>query len=127
MTKQNQIYKCNICGNIVDILHEAGGELVCCGKPMELKQENTQEAAVEKHIPVIEETEKGIKIKVGEVAHPMDEDHYIEWIEITREDGKIIRKDLNPKDAPELEIHCKINIKKIRAYCNLHGLWSSTN
>ena len=127
MTKQNQIYKCNICGNIIGVLHEAGGELVCCGKPMELKAENTQDAAVEKHVPVIEETETGVKIKVGEVEHPMTDEHYIEWIEITREDGKIIRKDLKPGDAPEIIINCKIEVKQVRAYCNLHGLWTNKN
>ncbi len=127
MTKQNQIYKCNICGNIIQVLHAANGELVCCGKPMELKQENTQDAAIEKHVPVIQQTNSGIKIKVGEIEHPMDGDHYIEWIEITKEDGRIIRKDLSPGDKPELEINCQINVKQVRAYCNLHGLWTSNN
>ena len=125
MTKQNQIYKCNLCGNIVDVLHEAGGELACCGQPMVLQAENTQDAATEKHVPVVEKTENGIKIKVGEVTHPMDEDHYIEWIEVTKGDGKIMRKNLKPGDAPELEIHCQVSIEQVRAYCNLHGLWKA--
>lgn len=123
MTKQNQIYKCNICGNIVQVLHEAGGELVCCGKPMELKQENTQDAALEKHIPVVEKTDSGLKVKVGENEHPMDTDHYIEWIEIIRGDGRIIKKYFKPGDEPKLEMNCEISVKQARAYCNLHGLW----
>lgn len=125
MTKNNQIYKCNICGNIVNVLHQAGGELVCCGKPMNIQAENTQDAATEKHVPIISQTEKGIKIKVGDVLHPMDDDHYIEWIEIFKEKGKVVRIDLKTGDTPEVEICCKTNLVQVRAYCNLHGLWKA--
>jgi len=124
MTEQRQIYKCNVCGNIVEVLHAGAGQLVCCGQPMQLLEENTVDAAQEKHVPVIEETENGVKVKVGEVPHPMEEDHYIEWIEIIA-DGRIYRKFLKPGDAPEVEF--KITAEEItaREYCNLHGLWSS--
>lgn len=124
MTKLNQIYKCEVCGNIVEMVHVGVGELVCCNQPMTLQEENTVDAAKEKHVPVIEETEKGILVKVGEVDHPMDEDHYIEWIERIA-DGKVIRKNLKPGDKPEV-IFCKKgeNIT-VRAYCNLHGLWKA--
>lgn len=123
MTIKMQIYKCEICGNIVDMLHEGEGELVCCGAPMKLLQENTVDAAKEKHIPVIEKIEGGFKVKVGSVAHPMEEKHYIEWIEAVTDDGKVCRQFLKPGDAPEAIF--KINANKItaREYCNLHGLW----
>ena len=123
MTKKMQIYKCETCGNIAEILHDGEGELVCCGAPMKLFQENTVDAAKEKHIPVIEKIEGGFKIKVGSVAHPMEEKHYIEWIEAITDDGKVYRQFLKPGDAPEAVF--KINANKItaREYCNLHGLW----
>ena len=118
-----QIYKCDICGNIVEILHEGAGELVCCGAPMKLFLENTVDAAKEKHIPVVEKIEGGFKVKVGSVAHPMEEKHYIEWIEAITDDGKIYRQFLKPGASPEALF--KINASKItaREYCNLHGLW----
>lgn len=124
MTLQKQIYKCNICGNIVEVLHAGVGQLVCCGQPMQLMTENTVDASKEKHVPVIEKTKNGFKIKVGSVPHPMEEKHYIEWIEVIA-DGKNYRKFLKPGDKPEAEF-C-IDAKKItaREYCNLHGLWKS--
>jgi superoxide reductase len=117
-----QVYKCSICGNIVEVLHGGKGELVCCGKPMSLMTENTVDAAKEKHIPVLEKIEGGVKVKVGSVAHPMEEKHYIEWIEIIA-DGKIYRQFLKAGEAAEAVF--KINASQIyaRAYCNLHGLW----
>ena len=123
MTKKMEIYKCEACGNIVEMLHEGEGELVCCGAPMKLFQENTVDAAKEKHIPVVEKIEGGFKVKVGSVAHPMEEKHYIEWIEAITNDGKVYRQFLNPGAAPEAVF--KINANKItaREYCNLHGLW----
>lgn len=125
MTKLKQVYKCNICGNVVEMLHAGAGELVCCGEPMELKQENTVDAAQEKHVPIIEKTENGLLIKIGEVPHPMNEDHYIEWIEVEA-GGRLHRKWLKPGDAPEMEIKCKnIDAVSAREYCNLHGLWRS--
>jgi superoxide reductase len=85
MTKKGQIYKCEICGNIVEVLDEGVGELVCCGQPMKLIEEKTEDEGKEKHVPIIERNEEGVKIKVGSVPHPMTEEHYIEWIEISTE------------------------------------------
>ncbi len=124
MTKENQIYKCNICGNIVEVLHAGVGELVCCGQPMELLSEKTEDEGQEKHVPVIEKTDSGIKVKVGSVPHPMEEAHYIEWIEVIA-DGKIYRKFLKPGDAPEAKFCLDTVDIQAREYCNVHGLWSS--
>lgn len=123
MTEKLQIYKCEICGNIVEMLHAGEGELVCCGAPMKLFQENTVDAAKEKHIPVIEKIEGGFRIKVGSVAHPMEDKHYIEWIEVITEDGRVYRQFLHPGEKPEAVF--KVDASKItaREYCNLHGLW----
>jgi superoxide reductase len=124
MTQRLQVYKCEICGNVVEILHEGKGELVCCGKPMKLMQENTVDAAKEKHVPVIEKTDReGIIVKVGAVPHPMEEKHYIEWIEVIA-DGKAYRKFLKPGQKPEalFEISTAEGIT-VREYCNIHGLW----
>jgi superoxide reductase len=124
MTERLQIYKCEVCGNIVEVLHAGAGELVCCGKPMKLFLENTVDASKEKHVPVIEKTANGLKIKIGSVAHPMEEKHYIEWIEIVA-DGKAYRQFLRPGDAPEATFPV-IAIKVVaREYCNLHGLWKA--
>jgi len=122
MTKQLEVYKCEVCGNIVEVLHEGGGELVCCGQPMKLFTENTVDAAKEKHVPVIEKTASGYKVKVGEVAHPMEEKHYIEWIELIA-DGKVYRKFLKPGETPEAEFCIEASSVTAREYCNLHGLW----
>lgn len=124
MTEQKQIYKCNVCGNIVEVLHAGGGELVCCNEPMVLLKENTVDAAIEKHVPVIEKTETGVKVMVGSVAHPMEEEHYIEWIEIIA-DGRSCRKFLKPGDEPAAEFAIKAEDIVAREYCNLHGLWKS--
>lgn len=124
MAKRLEVYKCELCGNIVEVLHEGKGELVCCHQPMKLVQENTVDASKEKHVPVIEVLEHGIKVKIGSVAHPMEEKHLIEWIEVVA-DGKAYRQFLNPGDAPEA-VFC-IDAKDIsaREYCNLHGLWKA--
>ena len=119
MTKRNQIWKCNICGNIIGILHEGADALVCCGQPMVLQEENTVDAALEKHVPVVE----GRLVKVGSVTHPMDDDHYIEWIEAVGESGERSKFFLKPGDKSEVEF-C-FDVKQARAYCNLHGLWVS--
>lgn len=121
---QNEIYKCSVCGNIVEVLHIGGGELVCCGKPMELQKENTVDAALEKHVPAIERTDKGFLVKIGEVPHPMEEAHYIEWIEIIA-DGNIYRKNLKPGDQPQAEFCIEAEKIEAREYCNIHGLWQS--
>ena len=122
MTNRLQIYKCEICGNIVEVLHEGKGELVCCGEPMKLFTENTTDAAQEKHVPVIERTASGFKVKVGSVALPMEEKDYIEWIEIIA-DGKAYRMFLKPGEAPEATFSISAQQITAREYCNLHGLW----
>ncbi|MDO9528865.1 MAG: desulfoferrodoxin [Syntrophales bacterium] len=124
MTKRLQIYKCEVCGNIVEMLHEGVGELVCCNQPMKLFEENTVDAAKEKHVPVMEKTTSGTKVKVGSVAHPMEEKHYIEWIEIIA-DGKAYRQFLNPGDAPEATFNIEAGNVTVREYCNVHGLWKA--
>ncbi len=124
MTKINQIYKCLVCGNITEVVNNGAGELVCCGQAMIIQEENTVEAATEKHIPVIEKDGNTIKIIVGEVSHPMTEDHYIQWIEVITKDS-VFRKNLRPNDEPSAEFEISSEIISVRAYCNLHGLWSS--
>lgn len=124
MTIQKQVYRCNVCGNIVEVLHAGKGELVCCGQPMELLQEKTADIGLEKHVPVVKTTDKGIKVKVGDVPHPMEEKHYIEWIEIIA-DGDIHRKFLMPGDKPEAEFEIGPRKVAAREYCNIHGLWKS--
>lgn len=122
MTEVLQVYKCEVCGNIVEVLHEGKGELVCCKQPMKLFVENTVDAAKEKHVPVVEKTAEGIKVKVGSVAHPMEEKHYIEWIEVIAE-GKTYRQFLRPGDVPEATFNIAPEQVTAREYCNLHGLW----
>jgi superoxide reductase len=117
MTKKLEIYKCEICGNIVEVLHEGGGELICCGHPMKLQKGNTIDASHEKHVPVIE----GKKVKIGSIEHPMTKEHYIEWIEAKSERGEIAKVFLKPGEKPEAEF-CFKPISA-REYCNLHGLW----
>lgn len=124
MTQIREIYKCEICGNIVEVLHTGVGQLVCCGQPMKKMEENTTEASHEKHIPFLEKAERGTIIKVGSIPHPMEEKHYIEWIEAVNKDGKVVRIMLKPGDAPEAHIGWSIeNIVEVREYCNIHGLW----
>lgn len=124
MTQKLQIYKCEKCGNIVEVLHEGVGQLVCCGQPMKLFTENTVDAALEKHVPVIEKVDEGFKVKVGSVEHPMEEKHYIEWIEIIA-DGKVYREFLTPGQSPEATFCVKANQVTAREYCNIHGLWKA--
>lgn len=124
MTKNNQVYQCSICGNITEVVHESKGTLSCCGKPMDLLEENTIDAAVEKHIPVIEKTDGGYKVTVGEVDHPMIDKHYIEWIEILA-GNQVLRKHLKPGEAPEAIFQTDATDVIARGYCNLHGLWKS--
>ena len=125
MTKLNQVYKCNTCGNIVEVVHAGAGELVCCGQPMVLQSENTVEAAEEKHVPVITKIDNGVKVTIGSVEHPMEEMHYIEWIEIIA-DKKVYRKMLKPGEKPEAEFCVNAENIEAREYCNLHGLWKSS-
>jgi len=124
MTAQKQIYRCNVCGNIVEVLHVGEGELVCCGQPMELLQAKTADVGKEKHVPVIEAGDAGVKVKVGDVPHPMEEKHYIEWIEVIT-DGDGCRQFLKPGDKPEAEFDVRSKKVAAREYCNIHGLWKS--
>jgi len=122
MTKKLEIYKCEICGNIVEVLHTGAGTLVCCGQDMKLMEEQTADQTTEKHVPVMEKIPSGIKAVVGSTLHPMEEKHYIEWIEVISERGAS-RKFLMPGGKPESFFKDVEGLKKIREYCNVHGLW----
>ncbi len=124
MAERLEVYKCELCGNIVSVLHGAGGDLVCCGQPMEKMTENTVDAAKEKHVPVIEKGDGVVTVKVGDVPHPMEEKHYIEWIELIA-DGKSYYQFLNPGDTPEASFCIDATEVSAREYCNLHGLWKA--
>lgn len=124
MAKRLEVYKCGVCGNIIEVLHAGKGNLVCCGQPMNLLVENTVDAAKEKHVPVIEAVEGGVKVKVGEIAHPMEEKHWIEWVEIIA-DGKTYRQYLNPGETPEATFNVTADQITAREYCNIHGLWKA--
>ena len=124
MAEALQVYKCELCGNIVEVLHGGAGELVCCGEAMKLLKENTVDAAKEKHVPILERTADGWRVIVGAVAHPMEEKHYIEWIELVA-DGQVHRAHLMPGDKPEAEFKVKAAKAYAREYCNLHGLWKA--
>lgn len=124
MMEQKQIYKCNVCGNTVEVLHVGGGQLVCCRQSMELLKGKIEDIGKEKHVPVMEKTETGIKVKIGSIPHPMEEKHYIEWIEVIA-DGRSYRKFLKPGDKSEAEFEIKAEKIEAREYCNLHGLWKS--
>ena len=123
-TERLQVYKCSVCGNIVEVIHAAGGTLVCCGQDMTLLKEGETDAATEKHVPIIEKIDGGYRVKVGDVAHPMEAKHYIEWIELIA-DGKAYRQFLNPGDTPEATFMVKADNVTAREYCNLHGLWKA--
>ena len=125
MTQRSEVYKCNLCGNIVEVLHAGPGQLVCCGEPMTCLKENTVDAAKEKHVPVIEKVAGGIQVKVGGVPHPMEEKHFIEWIEIIA-DGRIYRHFLQPGQAAEVVFPVTAKSVTAREYCNLHGLWKAS-
>ena len=123
-TKRLEIYKCTICGNIVEMIHEGEGELVCCGQPMKRLVENSVDAAQEKHVPVVEKADGGYNVTVGSVPHPMEEKHLIEWVELIV-DGKSYRQFLSPGDAPEAFFAVEGDKVSVREHCNLHGLWKS--
>lgn len=124
MAERLEIYKCEVCGNLVEVLHGGVGELVCCGQPMTLLKENTVDAAKEKHVPVIEKVDSGYKVRVGEVPHPMEEKHYIEWIELIA-DGKAYRQFLDPGETPEAFFAIDATQVTAREFCNVHGLWKA--
>lgn len=124
MTERLQVYKCEVCGNIVEMLHPGTGDMVCCGAPMKNYVENTVDTAKEKHVPVVEKIPGGFKVKVGSVPHPMEEKHYIEWIELIA-DGKAYREFLQPGQAPEATFATQAEKVVAREYCNLHGVWKA--
>lgn len=120
----SEIYKCNICGNIVELVKVGGGDLVCCGEPMEKLSEKTQDAGLEKHVPVVEKAGNALKVKVGSVPHPMEPAHHIQFIEVLA-DGKVYRKHLEAGQKPEAEFTVTAETFTVREYCNLHGLWKA--
>lgn len=123
MTERQQVYKCSVCGIIVEILEGGAGETVCCGQPMVLQEEKTADAGTEKHVPYIEKTECGYTVRIGQnAAHPMEEKHYIQWIELTV-DGQTSRQFLKPEDAPQADFCLTGKNASAREYCNVHGLW----
>lgn len=122
MPERLEVYKCEVCGNIVEVLHGGEGSLVCCGQDMIRLNENTVDAAKEKHVPVIEKVAGGVKVKVGDVPHPMEEKHWIEFVELIA-DGKVYRQFLNPGEAPEAFFSIEGDNLTAREFCNLHGLW----
>ena len=126
MTTRLEVYKCEICGNIVELLHGGKGKLICCGQPMRLFEEKTEDQGKEKHVPLIETADNIVKVKVGSIPHPMEEEHHIEWIELVTENG-VLRKFLKPGQAPEAVFQTDTEttgaIVTVREYCTLHGLW----
>ena len=124
MAERMQIFQCEVCGHIVEVIHEGKGQLVCCNKPMKRLVEGTVDAALEKHVPVVEKTADGIKVTIGSVLHPMEEKHYIEWIEVIA-GGRVYRHFLKPGDPPEATFKIEADAVTAREHCNLHGLWKS--
>jgi superoxide reductase len=124
VSQRLEVYKCALCGNIVEVLDAGGGELVCCGQPMQLLAENTVDASKEKHVPVLEKTADGYRVKVGAIPHPMEDKHFIEWVELIA-DGKAYREFLKPGRAPEAVFCLQATAVTAREYCNLHGLWKA--
>jgi superoxide reductase len=122
MTNLHQVYKCPICGNIVEVLHAGGGELVCCGQPMELLTPKVEDVGFEKHLPVVEMTEGKVIVKVGSILHPMEEAHFIEWIEVIAND-KVYKKFLKPGQEPVAIFDLTADTVIARCFCNIHGLW----
>ena len=123
MTKLNEIYKCNVCGNITEMLHTGSGSLVCCNQNMQNIEAGTSDASIEKHVPTIENNAGTYNIAVGSIAHPMTSDHHIEWIELSDGDNTIYRKNLKVGEEPKISFNYEGKNVKARTYCNLHGLW----
>lgn len=124
MANKLDVYKCDICGNIVEVFHAGAGTLVCCGEEMKFIEENTVDASKEKHVPIIEQGEGFITVRVGSIPHPMEEKHYIEWIEVIA-DGKVYRQGLKPGDPPVATFPAIAGTIIVREYCNVHGQWSA--
>ena len=125
MTEKLEVYQCEVCGNMVEVLHVGKGTLVCCGQNMVLQKENSKEASLEKHVPVIEPLAGGFRVSVGSIPHPMEEKHFIEWVELVA-DGKAYRQFLNPGEAPQAFFALEAKKIAARAFCNLHGMWKSS-
>ena len=125
MPQRFDIYKCLICGNILEIIHNADGIPLCCAKEMKYMEENTVEASKEKHIPVLAKIDNGYEVKVGEIEHPSEEGHYIEWIELILSNGQNLKKFINPGEHPAAQFKTDSEAVAVRAYCNLHGLWKA--
>ena len=125
MTQLRELYRCEVCGNIVEVVNEGATSLVCCGEPMIKLEAKTEDQGREKHVPVVEETDSSIKVKVGSIEHPMEDKHYIKFIEILLKD-RIIRKELKPGQAPEVK-YCatKSDVIEVREFCSIHGLWKN--
>ncbi|MEI6563840.1 MAG: desulfoferrodoxin [bacterium] len=123
MTKRLEVYKCDLCGTLVEVLRSSEGTLACCGQPMKVMSENTVDASKEKHIPVIERVPNGVKVTVGSILHPMEEKHFIEWIELIIGD-EVLRKYLSP-GMPPVAVFEGVTATNVvvREFCNLHGLW----
>jgi len=124
MTKLYEVYKCEECGNMTKVIHASGGTMVCCGKPMTPLVEKTTDQGKEKHVPVVEKSAKGILVKLGSIPHPMEEKHYIEWIEV-QEGDSLLSTNLHPGQKPEAEFCVADTGAKARAFCNVHGLWTN--
>ena len=119
-----KFYKCAHCGQMIAIVKETGVPVICCGEPMQEMVAGTTDAAVEKHVPQFEVKDGIVEVSVGEVEHPMLEEHYIEWIAVQTKQGNQ-RKALNPGDAPKA-CFCLCEgdeVEAVYAYCNLHSLW----
>ena len=125
MTQLRELYRCEVCGNIVEVVNEGATSLVCCGEPMIKLEAKTEDQGREKHVPVVEETDSGFKVKVGSIKHPMEDKHYIKFIEILLKD-RIMRKELKPGQAPEVK-YCatKSDVMEVREFCSIHGLWKN--
>lgn len=122
MTKKRELYRCNVCGNIVEVVNE-GAVLSCCGRPMTMLQGGDSDGAIEKHVPVVERIDGGYRVKVGSNAHPMQDEHHIQWIELITEHC-VLRKELNAHDEPEAVFYTQEEALEAREYCNIHGLFS---
>lgn len=126
MTNLRELYVCSICGNVVEVVNTGASSLVCCNKPMAKLEAGTQDASLEKHVPVVEGVDGGIKVKVGSVAHPMEEKHFIRFIEVLTKD-QVLRAELEPGQAPEASFLVKADdVVEVREYCNIHGLWKTS-
>ena len=121
-TQKLQVYKCKVCGNMVEVVHAAGGTMVCCNQTMTLLREGETDAAVEKHVPVITKLDNGFKVAIGAIGHPMEDKHFIEWIELVA-DGRAYREFLKPGQPPEATFMIHADQVSAREFCNLHGLW----